>query len=287
MIRVVNPLQTFVPWGARLKYTKPESTNRSYAESRAGNEHVDIHYLRMQGKKEQISEQVAKGMQYLAGIGQAVTNVLANFGIDSSYEIHTDDHKHGLSAGEKPPPSAPAQTQADRKPNEGSEQQKSNESQPVPVVLSRELPQAGDKFDNLKKVEERYRSAAANINVGDQEDHLASTISSNVRWRTELRVPESLQWYLKNSHSSEHVNRSEVAATGTNDSNVVMNVLYPIVTPVEEVPSASGFHVSEDQIIANRLIEMGFSADEVFRVIKMHGENFEKCIEEMLKKPSE
>ncbi|KAK6044297.1 hypothetical protein COOONC_18200 [Cooperia oncophora] len=40
----------------------------------------------------------------------------------------------------------------------------------------------------------------------------------------------------------------------------------------------------EDQGIAFRMIEMGFSAEEVFRVVRMHGNNFERCIEEILKK---
>ncbi|KAJ1373621.1 Sequestosome-1 [Parelaphostrongylus tenuis] len=164
MIRIVNPLLTFVPWGSRLKYTKPEHDSRSRGESRNENKFGDLHYLRMQEKKEQISEQVTKGMQYLAGIGQAVTNVLANFGIDSSYEIETNDHKHQSSGGDKSSGSAPAEGQTDSKVMEKSEQQKAGETRPAPPLSSLESHKADDKFDSLKKAENAYRGSVPNVN---------------------------------------------------------------------------------------------------------------------------
>ncbi|RCN40354.1 hypothetical protein ANCCAN_13703 [Ancylostoma caninum] len=61
-----------------------------------------------------------------------------------------------------------------------------------------------------------------------------------------------------------------------------VGTLYPALS-VEARPIEPA-RVGEDQSIANRLIEMGFSAEEVFRVVRMHGCNFERCIEEILPK---
>ncbi|VDM73190.1 unnamed protein product, partial [Strongylus vulgaris] len=68
-------------------------------------------------------------------------------------------------------------------------------------------------------------------------------------------------------------NTLNVAATEVSNNSTPTTTLYPTLV-VEDQP-AEPVRIGEDQTIANRLIEMGFSAEEVFRVVRMHGCNFE------------
>lgn len=78
------------------------------------------------------------------------------------------------------------------------------------------------------------------------------------------------------------VTMSTSTSVPTSVATETMTSVYPTLAPDQEI-TADG-DAPEDQGIAYRMIEMGFSAEEVFRVVRMHGNNFEKCIEEILRK---
>ncbi|KAK6015107.1 zinc finger, ZZ type [Ostertagia ostertagi] len=81
MIRIVDPLRTFVPWGARLKYMPSGRQHRRHHAEGISAAFTDANARqRVHLAKEHITEQVAKSMQYLQDMGQAVTAALANFG---------------------------------------------------------------------------------------------------------------------------------------------------------------------------------------------------------------
>ncbi|CAJ0589655.1 unnamed protein product [Cylicocyclus nassatus] len=89
MIRIVDPLRTYIPWGARLNRPPGYHHQQHLPPAFDG----FIHRLRVKEKKDQLSEQVAKGMRYLTEIKQVVTSTLATFGNDANYEVQEDDKK--------------------------------------------------------------------------------------------------------------------------------------------------------------------------------------------------
>ncbi|EYB93226.1 hypothetical protein Y032_0184g1008 [Ancylostoma ceylanicum] len=109
MVRIVDPMRTYVPWGARLRYTRQPGEH--HHAHRSADPHGVIHRFRMQEKKEQLTEQVAKGMQYLTDIGQVVTSALANFGIDASYEVQVPGDKKEEKAEAKSQEKAESKTE--------------------------------------------------------------------------------------------------------------------------------------------------------------------------------
>ncbi|PIO77425.1 hypothetical protein TELCIR_00448 [Teladorsagia circumcincta] len=391
MIRIVDPLRTFVPWGARLKYMPSGRQHRRHHAEGISAAFTDANARqRVHLAKEHITEQVAKSMQYLQDMGQAVTAALANFGIDASYEVQgynkepTAEEKSKATSGEQgqrseaevqkevvetapteaqpTAPPAPPATPAAPEAAEAEYGQGVEQAQEVKEISEDHHEKAEDgqahlvkapseKFRHLEEVEEQYCKAvkesneeevnkAKGINLPNEAIDCRCFVSRVGRWqcpacckkagRTARRPggrfsawktasseakktsPTNLQGSDKSSSDSSEDSDFETlshesfqdcsdrasphpkvrklslksnVADGAGSSNVnagneTSNV-YPTLSPM---PSTNIDQQNEYQGIAFRMIEMGFSAEEVFRVVRMHGNNFERCVEEILKK---
>lgn len=396
MIRIVSPLCTFVPWGARLRYKPSGRHNCTHPEGETvgGFSERTFNRRSMREAKEQITDRVSKSMQYLQEMGQAVTAALSNLGIDASYEVRGDEPME-TSTGQKTPaaPTTPEST-PERQPSEVVHEQAREQSQPS----APELPKADNKFRNLERAEDEYRSVRSdpiaseqtkrpahptakesqrkNLNLhrlnaaeasyreamkrGMESDpkpelsdsqhnpeenttrcpdcrcfllrgsrsnpcpacrkrtaeRIASRTAPEPRYKypkqtmgtSEVIVQEYDSSVCSDSSDSEfetlsyenmpdkdgskktsHVKPQLPSVTMSTSTSVptsvateTMTSVYPTLAPDQEI-TADG-DAPEDQGIAYRMIEMGFSAEEVFRVVRMHGNNFEKCIEEILRK---
>ncbi|KJH48212.1 zinc finger, ZZ type [Dictyocaulus viviparus] len=321
MVRIVDPLNTFVPWGARLKYLK-SGYKREFqlamslvyrlvqvsqmhvldrypcGDELIGNSKKEDYYLRMQEKKEQITEQVAKGLQYLSGIGQTVTTVLANLGIDSTYEIRESDMKSGVVDKDRSTTAPDSQSTPTQPPSHG-------------------LLKADEKFDNLKKSEEVYRGGMADVklkgcrcfvsDVGNwicptctdakgsvqgcpSHEHSHSVLNGNG-----IDDAEDIQIEPRNNPKEHNEDESDDRSSGSDFEALSYDCLHDsdekewssqeanrsnsVVNPTEISVTIGGRNN-----MAQCLIDMGFSEDEVFRVVEMHGDDFDKCIEEILLK---
>ncbi|KAK6758925.1 hypothetical protein RB195_016260 [Necator americanus] len=391
MVRIVDPMRTYVPWGARLRYTT--QTGVHHRGHRSGDPHGVIHRFRMHEKREQLSEQVAKGMQYLTDIGQVVTSALANFGIDASYEVQVPEEKKEVKTEPKEeapeekkaeeteeskttsnPPTAPKEDEPDTN-NRTAEEKKvkfEGEENDKPPKLN-----VTKDFSNLQAAEEIFRDAVKkgsdNSNQSPAEEifryekvqppkpsdcrcfvtrmgrsplcpaccrkgvqksgkssqssaegermpaeEVAATEQSEKKERSEsmtkedakpeIFVPkashdsydrcystdssgdsdfealsyesipdevEKTRWSIK---SAPQPSTDQDVSAVVNSEVVVnqpsINTLYPTLNA--EAQPVEAAHVSEDHSIASRLIDMGFSAEEVFRVVRMHGSNFER-----------
>ncbi|XGW05357.1 hypothetical protein V3C99_016041 [Haemonchus contortus] len=401
MIRIVDPLRTFVPWGARLKYMPLGRHGRHRHGPGIGAVFPDANTRqRVHLAKEHITEQVARSMQYLQDMGQAVTAALANFGIDASYEVRGDDKKEP-TADDKSKAASEEQSQpSDEQPNPENVETVPNDTLPsAPTALP-----VAPKFDHLEKAETEYCQAAEEAkevndikedkheqveNVQHQpakapcekfrqleeaemeyskavkaseeakesseaketnltneaiglEKECRCFVSRVGRWKCpacckkerSLKRPGHKQSYSKavseamansrkesspsklqdsdksSSESSDddfetlsHESFQECSGKVSSDTKVrksslktdtvnrgetsnadqETSILYPTLSSAPNADTDENDGV-EDQGIAFRLIEMGFSAEEVFRVVRMHGNNFEKCIEEILLK---
>ncbi|KAK6758922.1 hypothetical protein RB195_016260 [Necator americanus] len=141
MVRIVDPMRTYVPWGARLRYTT--QTGVHHRGHRSGDPHGVIHRFRMHEKREQLSEQVAKGMQYLTDIGQVVTSALANFGIDASYEVQVPEEKKEVKT--EPKEEAPEEKKAE-------ETEESKTTSNPPTAPKEDEPDTNNRTAEEKKV---------------------------------------------------------------------------------------------------------------------------------------
>ncbi|KAK5982552.1 Sequestosome-1 [Trichostrongylus colubriformis] len=408
MVRIVDPLRTFVPWGARLKYMPLGRGQRhSHRGERSApgivfgdsNTRQRVHLA-----KEHITEQVARSMQYLQDMGQAVTAALANFGIDASYEVRPDnqkdqstDEKSKTTPSEvKQPSEAPQKTEhVETSPNET--QPTAPPAAPAPPEVNtpksvdplpnldveeaeevkettevvkqslhkgarrtycetgfqnqREKTKAEDsglvktpseKFRHLEKAEEEYRKVANESIEGEDKKEKGLNLPKDAlglrkecrcfvsrvgRWRCpaccknmskkaqksgiKISYPKNQDSDKSSSESSDDSDfetlshesfqecsdraspvakaeesqppKPKISNTGA-PSNEAVSSMYPSLSPAPGISIEESNVSLEDNGIAFRLIEMGFSAEEVFRVVKMHGNNFERCIEEILKK---
>ncbi|VDL74118.1 unnamed protein product [Nippostrongylus brasiliensis] len=208
MIRIVNPMCTFVPWGGRLRYL-PAGCPRGGGRFGRFGEHGS-HRRRMDEAKEQITERVTKSVQYLQEMGQAVTAALANLGIDASYEVKTDEAKEASEKGK--PPSAAPETQQEDSPQERPPKATSPEKSPSaePETQQQENPQeraptppkatspsdkllsAGNKFDNLESAGANYFEAMRSAAKFPQENKIrhSKEKAEDVVIRSLRRSPE-------------------------------------------------------------------------------------------------
>ncbi|VDM70572.1 unnamed protein product, partial [Strongylus vulgaris] len=180
MIRIVDPMRTYIPWGARLRYTRRPGHHHPHHPHHPPAFDGVIHRLGVQEKKEQLTEQVAKGMQYLTEIGQVVTSALANFGIDASYEVQVEEDKKKKEQEKKENSEEKKEENKELKSEapaeEKKEEQAENENAAETPVLDNDVKEKHkcDKrhspprpvpsfkaFPNLQSAEAEYRQASA------------------------------------------------------------------------------------------------------------------------------
>lgn len=270
MIRIVNPLTTFVPWGARLKYISSESQQNQASQGR-GSRHFqgkNAGRRRVVDPKQQISG-VAKSLQYLQEMGQSVITALANLGIDASYEVRANDTRSTLA--------------------------KANST----VVNTGEHPEYTTQASfGESQSEEHCGAHSKNDEVLEQEEETAKQIYADEqplkKVEEEMKKPQGNQ-LLTHDSPKEGSGPDEDDVDGDSEFDKLSCGNLQELEDKDQADVKIDIISSEDNAdntvkleqAGFCLLDMGFSAEEVVRVVALHGNDLQKCIEELVDRRSD
>ncbi|KIH56376.1 zinc finger, ZZ type, partial [Ancylostoma duodenale] len=227
MVRIVDPMRTYVPWGARLRY--PRQPGEHHHAHRSADPHGVIHRFRMQEKKEQLSEQVAKGMQYLTDIGQVVTSALANFGIDASYEVQVPGDKKEEKAEDKtqekgePKTKSPEEKKDEKAEKSGSGTPKTPSSPPSTPKSGTEDDDCRLKKEKKNESEKRHKFAQPVLVCPKKKFDKLQSAEAAYRNSDNSKSAETAYWKFNNLQSAEAAFRRAAAKTSDGSAKTSEN----------------------------------------------------------------